>query len=136
MLGKASRPGQNTRRRIRPVRLRRSASRLTVVRTILTLDRPSDKNAPRALSAIAFTLVTKVILLTGCTNSFTEIQQTEAKQRANIRLQSSDELIAVDDVNGDTMHMRDGVQIVMDNLTFEREVQPLFNLSSQKPWGQ
>lgn len=88
------------------------------------------------MSAIAFTLVTKVILLTGCTNSFTEIQQTEAKQRANIRLQSSDELIAVDDVNGDTMHMRDGVQIVMDNLTFEREVQPLFNLSSQKPWGQ
>ena len=88
------------------------------------------------MKAIAFTVITTVILLTGCTNSFTEIQQTEAEQRANIRLQSSDACVAVDDVNGDTMHMRDGVQIVMDNLTFEREVQPLLNLSSQRTWGQ
>ena len=33
------------------------------------------------------------------------------------------------------MRMPDGVPIVMDNLTFEREVQPLLNPSSQRTWG-
>ena len=92
-------------------------------------------NAPSASSAIAFAVVTSAILLTGCTNSLTELRLTEATQRANIRLRPSDAFVSVDDANGDTMRMPDGVQIVMDNLTFEHEVQPLLNPSSQRTWG-
>ena len=76
-----------------------------------------------------------VLMLQGCAKDSTGVQLQETQQRGLVVLRPSDAVVNVSDVSGQGLVMPDGVDVVLDNFTFESEIVPLLDESRQRSPG-